>query len=308
MLPPLFQNKKHTAVVLSVGFVVFSFLVVLQGRLFCFSPSVSRYFMSMPTDTSHDSIGLIMEWTGTDKSYRHAYDRYYELYFRDFRHMKGVKILEIGASTGRSMQLWAGYFSEPAAIHGVAYGEDTKKIDQKQAVCDWNPAVCDKMTIFKGDQSDPVFLKSITDKYKYDIIIDDGSHVPSHQIISLKYLFSALNPGGLYIIEDLETSYWADANLYGYQISAGIAASPKVSAVEKLKQFIDVMMRFEMAHADLHIFPEDSKFFSVTFGQGLAIIRKSTEADMQHQPFTSQAPVNHLGINEWGARAMESNP
>ena len=45
---------------------------------------------------------------------------------------------------------------------------------------------------------------------RYDIIIDDGSHVPQHQITSLACLLPALNPGGLYIIENVETSYWCD--------------------------------------------------------------------------------------------------
>ncbi len=49
---------------------------------------------------------------------------------------------------------------------------------------------------------------------RYDIIIDDGSHVPQHQIISLACLLPALNPGGLYIIEDLETSYWCYSDLF----------------------------------------------------------------------------------------------
>ncbi len=48
---------------------------------------------------------------------------------------------------------------------------------------------------------------------RYDIIIDDGSHVPQHQIISLACLLRALNPGGLYIIEDLKTSYWCWSDL-----------------------------------------------------------------------------------------------
>ena len=46
---------------------------------------------------------------------------------------------------------------------------------------------------------------------RYDIIIDDGSHIPGHQLTSLACLLPALNPGGLYVIEGLETSYWCTA-------------------------------------------------------------------------------------------------
>jgi hypothetical protein len=264
----------------------------------------------MPIQTARESIGSIMSRTGTDKLSRHAYDRYYELHLREFRDKENLCILEIGAQSGRSIQLWSEYFTRPAAIHGVSYGQDTVNVDQKQVVCDWNPAACDKVKIFNGDQSDPKFLKTITDEYKYDIIIDDGSHFPPHQITSLKYLFSVLNPGGLYILEDLETSYWnaPGANLYGYSISAGIGASPRVNAVEKLKQFVDVLMRFHMAHPNLQILSEDEKMFSLTFGQGLAIIRKSTDEDLQHVPNVPEAPVIHSGIDNWASECKKSNP
>lgn len=263
-----------------------------------------------PIQDARESIASIMARTGTDKLTRHAYDRYYELHLRDFRDKENVCIMEIGVQSGISMQLWSEYFTRPAAIHGISYGQDTVNVDQKKVVCDWNPAACDKVKIFSGDQSDPKFLKSISDEHKYDIIIDDASHFPRHQIISLRYLFSVLNPGGLYIIEDLETSYWNEpgASLYGYSISAGIGASPEVNAIEKLKQFVDVLMRFHMAHPNLQVLPEDEKMFSITFGQGLAIIRKSTESDLQHVPNVPQAPVIHAGIDSWSSEAKKSNP
>lgn len=42
---------------------------------------------------------------------------------------------------------------------------------------------------------------------KFDIIIEDGSHMTSHQQSSLGFFFSFLNPNGIYICEDLHTSY-----------------------------------------------------------------------------------------------------
>jgi hypothetical protein len=40
-----------------------------------------------------------------------------------------------------------------------------------------------------------------------DLIIEDGSHVPRHQADCLRFGFSALNPGGIYLLEDIHTSY-----------------------------------------------------------------------------------------------------
>ena len=43
---------------------------------------------------------------------------------------------------------------------------------------------------------------------KFDIIIDDGSHMTKHQIDTFEHLFETmLVDGGLYVIEDLHTSF-----------------------------------------------------------------------------------------------------
>ena len=258
---------------------------------------------------SRESISTIMARVGTDKLTRHAYDRYYELHFKDFRHKKDLSLLEIGAQTGASIRLWAEYFTHASAIHAVAYGLVDGQ-DPLKMVCDQYPPGCSKVLMFNGDQSDQVFLRTIYEKYKYDIIVDDGSHHPAHQIISLKHLFQAVNPGGLYVIKDIESSYWNQPHhtLYGYTIDkGGIGAPPQHSAIEKIKQFVDVLNRFHMAHPNLHIFPDDDKFFSVTFGQGIVIIRKSTDAEMQHLPNVPVAPVLHDLIDRWAQEVVKSN-
>ena len=63
--------------------------------------------------------------------------------------------------------------------------------------------------MIKADQTDENALKKICDKYKhFDIIIDDGGHHSKQIIISLNFLFDYLSNNGLYIIEDLQTSYF----------------------------------------------------------------------------------------------------
>jgi demethylmacrocin O-methyltransferase len=42
---------------------------------------------------------------------------------------------------------------------------------------------------------------------QFDIIIDDGGHTMNQQRISFMNLLSLVRSGGLYVIEDLETSY-----------------------------------------------------------------------------------------------------
>lgn len=42
----------------------------------------------------------------------------------------------------------------------------------------------------------------------FDIILDDGGHTMKQQLVSFDVLFPAVKSGGVYIIEDLHTSYW----------------------------------------------------------------------------------------------------
>ena len=85
------------------------------------------------------SIADLMDASGTDKLFRHVYDRYYERYFREFRHKTDMRVLEIGADSGISLkvkfwrnrrllhidiqksQVWSEYFTNATAIHGIAY-------------------------------------------------------------------------------------------------------------------------------------------------------------------------------------------
>ena len=65
----------------------------------------------------------------------------------------------------------------------------------------------------------------------FDIIIDDGSHVASHQIASFNSLFhKALQENGTYFIEDLEGNYWGHKTGHLDQ---------RVSAIDLLKTLID---------------------------------------------------------------------
>lgn len=47
-----------------------------------------------------------------------------------------------------------------------------------------------------------------------DVIIDDGSHISSDCIFSFEVLFPRVKSGGIYIVEDTETSYWKE-HFYG---------------------------------------------------------------------------------------------
>lgn len=145
---------------------------------------------------------------GNDKVTHHRYDLIYPNYLLPFKNSK-LKMLEIGlgtftADTGFSRNMWKEYLPKSTVF-----------------VMDINHEFTDEIgTVIQGDQSSIKDLKKVGDICgTLDFIIDDGSHHPEHQLKTFDYLFKQnLKPGGLYIIEDIECSYWnPNASIYGYE-------------------------------------------------------------------------------------------
>jgi cephalosporin hydroxylase len=110
-----------------------------------------------------------------------------------------LRILEIGVQNGGSLQMWRRFFGPNAVIFGIDIDPKCKQFEE------------DGCQIRIGDQSDPKFLASVVAEMGgVDIVIDDGSHIASHQVASFRALFPVLQMGGIYICEDLHTSYWND--------------------------------------------------------------------------------------------------
>jgi len=139
---------------------------------------------------------------GSDKSpLHHDYTKYYDCYFSKIR--SDVKnMLEIGVFNGSSIKMWQAYFPN-AIINGIDIDVRCKKFEGN------------RIKIHHGDQSDIEFLKSALKDQRFDIIIDDGSHMSGHQIKTFEFLFDYVVNGGIYVIEDTKTSYhksWVGPN------------------------------------------------------------------------------------------------
>ncbi|MGB8468136.1 MAG: class I SAM-dependent methyltransferase [Candidatus Babeliales bacterium] len=135
---------------------------------------------------------------GTDKSSRiHNYTRHYSHYFLHLRH-KPIKFLEIGFCQGASARLWDEYFKKAELYF----------IDINPGVFDDAKGLSNRCHIDLIDQGNAAQLEEYALKYgPFDIIIDDGGHTMHQQITSFETLFSHVAPGGMYIIEDMHTSY-----------------------------------------------------------------------------------------------------
>lgn len=116
-----------------------------------------------------------------------------EAYKKHFEGRSPKRILEIGVQNGGSLKIWRDFFPE-AEIVGV----DTLESCKDHAG--------DRISIVIGDQASVKFLETLGN---FDIIIDDGGHYMTQQQVSMNTLLAnQLNDGGLYVIEDLHTSYW----------------------------------------------------------------------------------------------------
>jgi hypothetical protein len=140
---------------------------------------------------------------GTDKFGLHRYTPHYAAHFGRLR-FKPVRLLEIGIGGyddpydgGGSLRMWRRYFP-----FGRIFGID---------IHDKSPHDERRIRTFQGSQADAAFLRRVVDVTSaLDVVIDDGSHVSEHVIASFTTLFPYLKDGGIYVVEDTQTSYWED--------------------------------------------------------------------------------------------------
>jgi hypothetical protein len=131
----------------------------------------------------------------TDKWYVHNYTQLYDRLFSRLRNRK-IKLLEIGLLEGASLALWHKAFPR-ADIYWIDITEKWRRM----------AGDLDRITVFKGDQTDKVLLSSVAAAGPYDIVIDDCGHQPDQQWASFIGLWDALKPGGWYVIEDCYRSF-----------------------------------------------------------------------------------------------------
>lgn len=156
-----------------------------------------------------------------DHRLMHKWNHYFEVYDRHFSRYKGreINLLEIGISHGGSIQMWNDYFQGKARIYAVDINPECKTLETPNT------------TIFIGSQQDSTFLSKLKSEIPpIDILIDDGGHTMKQQITTFNVLYDHVKDDGVYLCEDLHTSYWKPYG-GGYKKSG--------SFIEFSKSFID---------------------------------------------------------------------
>jgi hypothetical protein len=126
---------------------------------------------------------------------------YFDIYHRHFQRYRGkpCTVLEIGVYHGGSLEMWREYFGPQARIIGVDIEPRARALSAPGT------------EIVIGDQGDPSFLAELAQRAgAIDVLIDDGGHLMGQQIQTLLNLYPAIAADGVYLCEDVHTSYWQE--------------------------------------------------------------------------------------------------
>lgn len=176
---------------------------------------------NIKVDPNHKSLLEISDFYPTDKESEHNYiSNHYERIFEPLREST-KKVCEIGRGCLGSAEMFRDYFKNAEVIACVPSQINEKKERIKTYIMDQSKE--EEINNFCLEQGD------------FDIILDDGTHKMKDQQLTFAKLFKKLNPGGVYIIEDLHTSIEAkmpEKRVFGW------GDPEKTTTLEMLENFI----------------------------------------------------------------------
>lgn len=228
--------------------------------------------------------------SNSDKISHHGYHRFYPWFLEHLRD-EHINLLEIGIDENESLKLWKGYFNN-VNLHGIDI--DEKEFDNTE------------VTLHKVDQSNALELDQFVANVgiDFDVIIDDGSHVPEHQILTISKLWKLVKPGGIYIIEDIETSYWKKSKIYGYRFNAR-----KNGIISEFIKIIDVInSEFSKSKKQKLLLKNFSQEVEMlTFAQNCIILVKKDYQDFSQfydRDYRLEKAVNYRSVSGFIRRAL----
>jgi len=186
----------------------------------------------------------------------HKWQHYFEIYDRHFSRFRGgeVHVVEFGIFQGGSLEMWKQYFGPKCRIYGVDINPLCKKLED------------DQVRVFIGDQESRDFLRSLKEDIpRIDILIDDGGHTMRQQINTFEELFPAIDANGVYLCEDLHTSYWPDY---------GGGYGRRDSFIEYSKHFIDSINAWHSQSPKLQVSDFTRSAHSLHYYDSILVIEK----------------------------------
>jgi O-antigen biosynthesis protein len=148
---------------------------------------------------------------------------YLPIYDQITSEIDAKSILEIGVQNGGSLEIWSKIYPKAEVILGL-------DIEPKCAELAFE---AQNIRVMVADAS-KLETKAEIEKVSanFDLIIDDGSHSSPDIIAALVNYLPLVNPGGIFVVEDLHASYWPTHH-------GGLLE--EVSAQSFIKRIIDVI-------------------------------------------------------------------
>jgi hypothetical protein len=224
----------------------------------------------------------------TDKYNSHWYTPHYHRHFQALRR-RALNILEIGVGGyanesyanprlgGASLRMWKEYFPK-----SMIYGLD---------ICDKSALEEDRIVILQGDQSDEGRLQDALRRMKsIDIVIDDGSHLNSHVLKTFSVLFPLLNDNGIYVVEDIQTSYWpSNPAGEGYGGDGNNLNNP-LTIMGYFKSLVDGLNHVEFMRPGYIATYRDKHIVSMHFYHNMVFIQKGHNTEKSNLCATQDGP------------------
>lgn len=139
---------------------------------------------------------------GSDKgSQLWDYLRHYEKFIQGFG--ASGSVLELGVHSGHSLAMWSMWFP-----NGEVLGVDIQDVAMYPQLTARGANITGNVQIIIDDATSQSFVDRLGHR-RFELIVDDASHVAADQIKSFEMLFPSVHlvPGGIYCIEDI----WDDA-------------------------------------------------------------------------------------------------
>lgn len=162
-------------------------------------PSINRIVIESTTSTT-DLCRRGAEF-GTDKSpyssswHHHPYTAVYDLLFATMRYQP-ILLGEVGILDNKSMHLWRSYFLD-ATLYGFEFDEARIRAAQQEAIPGAHYRVADV------SNSTSLVEAFNAPGRKFDVLIDDSTHLFEHQINFVRVALDFVRPGGILIVEDV---------------------------------------------------------------------------------------------------------
>jgi len=210
---------------------------------------------------------------------------YFEIYERHLSRFRGtdVHVLEFGVAQGGSMQMWKHYFGPRCRIYGVDKNPACKAVEEE------------RVEVFIGDQQDRQFLRSLVARVpRIDVLIDDGGHRMKQQIHTFEELYPHIDAHGVYICEDLHTSYWSNYK-GGYR--------KRGTFIEYAKNLIDAMHAWHSHSKALQVGDFTRSAHGLHFYDSVLVIEKRPiQAPVNSKTGTAAIPDYHSAQPRLGKR------